>query len=183
MCEKKNCPLRSTCSLSGHQAECKCKRGFLYSDNKCARVARKFKVQWAFSFLFLSSIFIYSFIFNVIKTNHWSLEYTTSFQCGLKMKRTFTPSLSDSTSKDFKSLAEKIAALLLRLIRKYFPHMKAIRVIRFRRGSVIADYEMIVTNSSAAEVNLPLTSFTQSRYEAKLFHPFIDITNRFLPTL
>ena len=70
----------------------------------------------------------------------------------MKIEAQFTPALNDSSSPQFKALADNVGNSLLVELKKSLP-VEAVQVERFKEGSVIAEYNMIFTDPEAENVN------------------------------
>lgn len=65
----------------------------------------------------------------------------------------FTPELSDTTSVTFKNLSKKIEAALSAVYRNAIPGFLYLKVISFKKGSVICNFVVVTTPKSNATEN------------------------------
>ena len=70
----------------------------------------------------------------------------------MKMTKEFTPALADTSSAGFKSLAIDVQNALLSNVKATLPSLEAVEVTAFKNGSVVAEYNMIITDPNAENV-------------------------------
>ena len=66
------------------------------------------------------------------------------------MNKVFTESLKDSNSDDFKNLKKTVEAKLLPTLRETLPSVVDIDVYAFKRGSTVAEYNIILDDDATA---------------------------------
>ena len=75
------------------------------------------------------------------------------FQSDIKLDATFTEDLNDPTSSEFISLATSVEVALLPELQNSIPTITAVVVTGFTEGSVIAAYNMYITDPAGASVS------------------------------
>ena len=69
----------------------------------------------------------------------------------MKIQETFTEELKDKSSAKYKSLKSNVESGLETALKQSQPAIEKVEVTGFRAGSVIADFDMIITDTAAAE--------------------------------
>ena len=102
----------------------------------------------------------------------------------MKIQETFTPALQNKSSAKYQSLKSNVESGLETSIKKTQPGVEKVTVTGFRAGSVIADYDIIITDAEAAE-NISADTMQSAINSAITTATFtgIAVNTTYLPTV
>ena len=93
----------------------------------------------------------------------------------MKIQETFTEDLNDKNSVKYKSLKSTVESGLTTSLKNSQPAVDKVDVTGFREGSVIADYDIIITDAEAAQ-NISASDMKSAVDTAITTGNFIGIT-------
>ena len=101
----------------------------------------------------------------------------------MKFQKNFTSALNDSTSREFKKLAKQVEDSLIIQLKQTTPWIDSVQVTKFRAGSVVAEYDIIITDPTAAD-NV-LASDVQEAVEMaiRMWPPDLAVDTSFIPSV